>query len=84
MIDTDAIIDALLFGFKIAFKACAPYIITTLFGAIGLLIVKSLISSMIDFFRFGYNASETRKIKKSAFKFIELISALSDLFPSKK
>lgn len=84
MIDTDAIIDALLFGFNITFKACAPYIITTLLGAIGLLIVKSLISSIIDFFRFDYSKAETRRIKRSAFKFIDLLSALSDLFPSKK
>lgn len=88
MLETSDYMNAVLEALDILYMSIEPYVVSfvsaMVLGAIGIAIIKSIVGNVVDFFTLGYSASETRKIKKSAFKFVDFISALSDVLSAKK
>ena len=84
MIDQQVIYDACMDGLMIGFDFVKPYLMPMLMTAVGIFIIKYIASKVIDFLMFESSASEIRRTKRTAFSFIDLVSSISDLFPSKR
>lgn len=81
---TSVILESISTAYSIVYEVFEPYIVATFLGALGLFVIKKCIGRIIEFCTLGYSAHEIRKIKKSAFNVVDLLSAISDINSKEK